>query len=37
MGNHAHKKHFTLDEARRELAAVHALALKLMELKQQLE
>ncbi len=36
MAKRAHKKHFTLDEARRELTAVHALALKMMELKQQL-
>lgn len=33
MAEHIHKKHFTLQEARNELTAVHALALKMMELK----
>lgn len=36
MPNRLHTKHFTLDEARRELTSVHALASKLVELKQQL-
>ena len=36
MGKYIHNKHFTLEEARRELTAVHALATKLMELKQAL-
>ncbi|MFN0157001.1 MAG: DUF2203 domain-containing protein [Bacteroidota bacterium] len=36
MSKHKHKKHFTLEEARRELTVVHALALKLIEMKQQL-
>ncbi len=30
---HTHKKHFTLDEARKELTMVHALASKMQELK----
>lgn len=33
MGKYVHKKHFTLEEARKELTVVHALASKLMELK----
>ena len=36
MGKHLHKKHFTLEEARRELTSVHALAVKMVELKQDL-
>lgn len=36
MPNRLHKKHFTLEEARRELTNVHALASKLVELKAQL-
>jgi hypothetical protein len=36
MSEHRHKRHFTLEEARKELTAVHALALKLIEMKQQL-
>jgi hypothetical protein len=30
---HLHEKHFTLDEARRELTTVHALVSKMVELK----
>lgn len=33
MAEYIHKKHFTLQEARNELTVVHALALKMMELK----
>jgi hypothetical protein len=33
MRTYLHKKHFTLEEARNELTAVHALASKLMELQ----
>jgi hypothetical protein len=36
MRNYVHQRHFTLDEARRELTSVHALASKLIELKQTL-
>lgn len=36
MSNYQHKKHFTLEEARNALTAVHALASKMMELKQTL-
>lgn len=37
MKKYLHTKHFTLDEARRELTSVHALATKLVELKTQLD
>ena len=37
MPQRLHKKHFTLEEARRELTSVHALASKLVELKQTLD
>ncbi len=37
MAKHVHHRHFSLDEARRELTTVHALASKLVELKHQLE
>jgi hypothetical protein len=37
MADRLHKKHFTLDEARRALTAVHALVSKLVELKRQLD
>lgn len=37
MPDYLHQKHFTLEEARRELTAVHALASKLVELKKQLD
>ena len=37
MANYLHQKHFTLEEARRELTGVHALANKLVELKTQLD
>jgi len=37
MATYLHKKHFTLDEARKELTSVHALISKLIELKQQLD
>lgn len=37
MAKRLHRKHFSLDEARRELTTVHALASKLVELKQRLE
>jgi hypothetical protein len=37
MSEYLHQKHFTLDEARRELTSVHALASKLVELKTQLD
>lgn len=33
MSTYLHKKHFTLDEARKELTSVHALASKMVELK----
>jgi hypothetical protein len=33
MTQYLHTKHFSLDEARRELTSVHALASKLVELK----
>jgi len=36
MRKYHHTKHFTLEEARNELTVVHALATKLMELKQTL-
>lgn len=36
MGNYVHKKHFTLEEARKKLTSVHALASKLVELKRSL-
>ncbi len=32
-----HKKHFTLEEARRELTAAHALTTRVVELKQSLD
>ena len=37
MPKYRHRKHFTLDDARRELTVVHALASKLVELKQHLD
>ncbi len=37
MKQRIHPKHFTLDEARRELTAVHALVSKLVELKRGLD
>jgi hypothetical protein len=37
MPDYLHTKHFTLEEARRELTTVHALASKLVELKLQLD
>lgn len=37
MAEYLHKKHFSLEEARRELTSVHALASKLVELKNQLD
>lgn len=37
MAEYLHKIHFTLEEARRELTAVHALASKLSELKRALD
>lgn len=37
MSKLLHKKHFTLEEARRELTAVHALVSKILELKGQLD
>jgi hypothetical protein len=36
MSEYIHKRHFTLEEARKELTSVHALASKLMELKRTL-
>jgi hypothetical protein len=36
VGSYLHKKHFTLEEARKQLTAVHALVSKLVELKQAL-
>ena len=36
MSKYVHKKHFTLDEARKQLTAVHALVSKLAELKKTL-
>lgn len=37
MADRLHQRHFTLEEARRELTSVHALASKLVELKKQLD
>jgi hypothetical protein len=37
MPHYVHQKHFTLDEARKELTSVHALMSKLVELKTQLD
>ncbi len=37
MPERLHQRHFTLEEARRELTSVHALASKLVELKRQLD
>lgn len=37
MPDRLHHRHFTLEEARRELTSVHALASKLVELKKQLD
>lgn len=36
MAQYVHHKHFTLEEARKELTSVHALASKLVELKRTL-
>lgn len=36
MSSSRHKRYFTLEEARQELTAVHALASKMMELQQSL-
>ena len=33
MSKYLHKKHFTLEEAKKELTSVHALASKIVELK----
>ncbi len=37
MGDYVHTKHFSLEEARKELTRVHAAAAKLMELKKALD
>jgi hypothetical protein len=37
MSEYIHKRHFTLEEAREELTKVHALAVRMMELKDDLE
>jgi hypothetical protein len=37
MTPYLHQRHFTLDEARRELTVAHALVLKLVELKKVLD
>jgi hypothetical protein len=37
MPQYVHNKHFSLDEVRKELTSVHALASKLVELKGQLD
>lgn len=37
MPDYVHQKHFTLDEARKELTSVHALVSKLLELKRHLD
>lgn len=37
MSDYVHKKHFSLGEARALLTSIHALALKMMELKQSLD
>ena len=37
MSSYVHKKHFSLEEARRELTSVHALMSKLLELKRELD
>ena len=36
MTAYLHRKHFTLDEARKVLTSVHALAIKMVELKREL-
>jgi hypothetical protein len=36
MEAYVHRKHFTLDEARKALTSVHALVTKMVELKQEL-
>ena len=37
MRKYQHKRHFSLEEARKELTTVHALASKMVELKQALD
>jgi hypothetical protein len=37
MDSYVHKKHFSVDEARKELTSVHALVSKLRELKRKLD
>ena len=37
MSTYLHKKHFSLEEARKELTSVHAVAARMMELKQRLD
>ncbi len=37
MAGHIHQRHFTLEDARRELTSLHALASKLVELKAALD
>ena len=37
MRDYIHTRHFSLDEARHELTEVHALAIRVMELKQDLD
>jgi hypothetical protein len=37
MDSYVHKKHFTVEEARKELTSVHALVSKLRELKRKLD
>jgi hypothetical protein len=36
MRSYIHRRHFTLDEARKELTSVHALAARIVELKAEL-
>jgi hypothetical protein len=37
MGEYIHQRHFTLEEARKELTSVHALAARIVELKASLD
>ncbi len=37
MAEYQHTKHFSLDEARKELTSVHAIASRMVELKQSLD
>ena len=37
MGKHQHEKHFSLDEARKELTFVHAAVSRMVEIKRELD